>query len=329
MSADEAERGYETLTDDELLRLLETEEDRLPRDAVDEFVRRAERMVEPLTAICRDEAAWQKDGATLWAAIHAPCILAAIGGERVLCGLLAALPHAQRRHIEWVTEELPPMFGAVGPAAADGLMALVADEKQPSMVRWLAATCLGGVAVRHEAERDRVLDFLRDVAGRGDDYEVRGGAGLVLLDFLRPDDRETLQSLGKEIEEGAGPMPLFAAGDVDEAYETGRTGHEHYVGDWLSLYDPAAIADRQARWKREDAAQAARERQAAGRDTSGLLLKTQPGPSSGTRAAHQQGEGHGLRGTSPTTVLPARLKTGRNDPCPCGSGKKYKRCCGR
>jgi hypothetical protein len=23
-----------------------------------------------------------------------------------------------------------------------------------------------------------------------------------------------------------------------------------------------------------------------------------------------------------------RLKGGRNDPCPCGSGKKYKRCCG-
>src|SRR5206468_10516714 len=23
-----------------------------------------------------------------------------------------------------------------------------------------------------------------------------------------------------------------------------------------------------------------------------------------------------------------RQKTGRNDPCPCGSGRKYKRCCG-
>ncbi|MBQ2470830.1 MAG: SEC-C domain-containing protein, partial [Ruminococcus sp.] len=22
-------------------------------------------------------------------------------------------------------------------------------------------------------------------------------------------------------------------------------------------------------------------------------------------------------------------KVGRNDPCPCGSGKKYKKCCGR
>jgi uncharacterized protein YecA (UPF0149 family) len=26
---------------------------------------------------------------------------------------------------------------------------------------------------------------------------------------------------------------------------------------------------------------------------------------------------------------PARAAVGRNDPCPCGSGKKYKKCCGR
>ena len=24
-----------------------------------------------------------------------------------------------------------------------------------------------------------------------------------------------------------------------------------------------------------------------------------------------------------------KQKIGRNDPCPCGSGKKYKKCCGR
>jgi hypothetical protein len=29
-----------------------------------------------------------------------------------------------------------------------------------------------------------------------------------------------------------------------------------------------------------------------------------------------------------TTVTRTEVKTGRNDPCPCGSGKKYKRCCG-
>jgi preprotein translocase subunit SecA len=28
-------------------------------------------------------------------------------------------------------------------------------------------------------------------------------------------------------------------------------------------------------------------------------------------------------------VVRESAKVGRNDPCPCGSGKKYKKCCGR
>jgi preprotein translocase subunit SecA len=35
---------------------------------------------------------------------------------------------------------------------------------------------------------------------------------------------------------------------------------------------------------------------------------------------------------SPDAVAKPKVRTaekvGRNDPCPCGSGKKYKRCCG-
>ncbi|MCX7025282.1 MAG: YchJ family protein [Spirochaetes bacterium] len=29
----------------------------------------------------------------------------------------------------------------------------------------------------------------------------------------------------------------------------------------------------------------------------------------------------------PTTIVRSEPKVGRNDPCPCGSGKKYKKCC--
>jgi uncharacterized protein YecA (UPF0149 family) len=29
-----------------------------------------------------------------------------------------------------------------------------------------------------------------------------------------------------------------------------------------------------------------------------------------------------------TPAAAASQKVGRNDPCPCGSGKKYKKCCG-
>ena len=32
---------------------------------------------------------------------------------------------------------------------------------------------------------------------------------------------------------------------------------------------------------------------------------------------------------TPATIKRQGKKVGRNDPCPCGSGKKYKNCCGR
>ena len=31
----------------------------------------------------------------------------------------------------------------------------------------------------------------------------------------------------------------------------------------------------------------------------------------------------------PSTVVRDQPKVGRNDPCPCGNGKKYKKCCGK
>jgi uncharacterized protein YchJ len=35
------------------------------------------------------------------------------------------------------------------------------------------------------------------------------------------------------------------------------------------------------------------------------------------------------KATSAPLSIPEKIKTGRNQPCPCGSGKKYKKCCGR
>jgi len=37
---------------------------------------------------------------------------------------------------------------------------------------------------------------------------------------------------------------------------------------------------------------------------------------------------HGDGGSGPVTVRRKEKKVGRNEPCPCGSGKKYKKCCG-
>ena len=43
---------------------------------------------------------------------------------------------------------------------------------------------------------------------------------------------------------------------------------------------------------------------------------------------HKEGEGHQHHHPKVETLVREEPKIGRNDPCPCGSGKKYKKCCG-
>jgi len=50
------------------------------------------------------------------------------------------------------------------------------------------------------------------------------------------------------------------------------------------------------------------------------------GGAAALNAASAQGGAHATR--APVTVKREAAKVGRNDPCPCGSGKKYKKCCG-
>ena len=50
-------------------------------------------------------------------------------------------------------------------------------------------------------------------------------------------------------------------------------------------------------------------------------------PESTVRAGAEAGMQAALQ-TKPTPVKRDIPKVGRNDPCPCGSGKKYKKCCG-
>lgn len=66
---------------------------------------------------------------------------------------------------------------------------------------------------------------------------------------------------------------------------------------------------------------------------SGLIFRAQPGPRQRRSQKTQEYKPSvtakpGAVPAKQTTVV-AKKKIGRNEPCPCGSGKKYKKCCGR
>ncbi|MFZ5800345.1 MAG: SEC-C metal-binding domain-containing protein [Candidatus Omnitrophota bacterium] len=47
------------------------------------------------------------------------------------------------------------------------------------------------------------------------------------------------------------------------------------------------------------------------------------------RGGAQPEESEEVQPAAPQPIHRDLPKVGRNDPCPCGSGKKYKKCCGR
>lgn len=67
-------------------------------------------------------------------------------------------------------------------------------------------------------------------------------------------------------------------------------------------------------------------------DTVRMLLSVQPRRQEIKRVEVAKVTGASFEGAGPikkkTVVLKKAQKVGRNDPCPCGSGKKYKKCCG-
>jgi hypothetical protein len=56
-------------------------------------------------------------------------------------------------------------------------------------------------------------------------------------------------------------------------------------------------------------------------------------PANGIRYQNNSGTDYGVnhdgQGSDHPQPYVSKGKTGRNDSCPCGSGKKYKKCCGK
>ncbi|RPH37732.1 MAG: hypothetical protein EHM91_14680 [Planctomycetota bacterium] len=238
-------------TEDQLIELLHTEEDRVTREVVDECVSRGERMLWRLIDLCREERSWMQTGPAYWAPVHATFILGAFEDARSLMGLLASLRWSAKYDVDWVYGKLPSIIGRIGRPAILPLKARVVDRDAGELDRITEIRALGGVAARHPIHQGEVLDFLRFVADNAEEDEaIRSMAGSVLLDFVRPGDRKSITAASIRQEWCARPS-RFDARDVDAAYARSTQQLDAYQQDWLDFYAPEAIDARSRRWNEE------------------------------------------------------------------------------
>ena len=276
----------EPLSDDAMIDLLSTQEDRLSRAAVDEILRRP-RLAPRLIALIDEEELWTAHDPSCWAPIHAAFLVAAMKPPGGLEAVLRALERSATNEETFLMDVADSLLAAFGPESVPALIA--AFEHAGSYPRIWINDALAHIAVAHPGTRDAVRAHLRRVALEERRKEVAACAAQNLLGLGGEPDRDTLSV-------------LVDRGLVDEAddYSIPPTL------DWLRFYDADAIAERQ-----EDGGSGEDLDDLMPADASLDVLSRLDQPSTG-----------------PAPIVNAERKVGRNDPCPCGSGRKYKKCCG-
>lgn len=248
------------LTDEKLIERLFNEGDRLSRAVVEEIVRR--RMVARLAGIVSDPFNWNEPLPAWWAPVHAVYALGAIGTAETVLPLCRALRYAEACENDWVTEDLPAIFGRIGNAASPMLRTMAFDRTSGWLVRTICLEGLAAIVLRDPAEEAAVFGLIHAVfVDPGEDLPLRQNAGSILLDLLRQEYRADLAAFGAleraRADRDASVKVLFTDRDVEKDFNRGVKAREHYERDWLRFYEPDAIAERQRRWDKEQLEKAA------------------------------------------------------------------------
>jgi hypothetical protein len=294
----------------ELLARLEQHEGSFPKDLVAEVIARREevtpRFLEILEDIDRNPEPWLADGGRM-IPIYALYLLALFRENRAYPLLVRIFSRPGEFPFELagdvVTEDLGRILASVSGGEVGGMAALIENEHANEWVRSVAMDGMVSLVTTGQRTREEVLGYflqlfhkLERKPGAQWDGLARGCADLW--------PQEAIGELGRAYEEGLVDTQSIGWQDIQDALGLGQ----QRAMQWARHRDPL-ITDiaKNMGWMQCFRQQKDYEWQ---RDFDEDLLE--PRSSEYTTAP--------FRRTAP--------KVGRNEPCPCGSGKKFKKCCG-
>lgn len=108
---------------------------------------------------------------TKWAPIHAWRALGQLRAQAAIEPLLDLLRDVDELHDDWVGEDLPQVYGRIGPVAIPALVAYMADRSHGEWARVAANSALGAIAKRHPEARDEVVGVLMRALEHFDEEE--------------------------------------------------------------------------------------------------------------------------------------------------------------
>jgi hypothetical protein len=224
-----------------------------------------------------------------YAPIHAWRCLAQLRAEEATSPLLNLMDQLDEAGDDWYLSEFPHVFAWIGPATLEPLRDFLANDEHEVFARVASAHALKELAERHPEMRDDVLKGLCDTLSQFQDTNETVNA--FIISYLL--DMQAVEA-AELIER------VHAANRVDISVNGNWNTVRRELGvEGLGLV-PAALAQCRA-----------------------FPVISPPD----IVFADDTSEISTCRDDSAT--IRSGDKVGRNEPCPCGSGRKYKKCCGR
>ncbi len=301
---------YTNLSTQELLRKLEELGDQVPMELVQAILAKDLEAVLPLCDILQNNDYWEAEGDKQWMPLHAVKLLGMLADPQAIPQLIDTLILVCETDNDWIMEDLPTVFGRMGPPAIPPLKEFIHAYEGDNALWWSRSTAVGGlvaIALCNPHEKEHILPFLHSLFSEEEDVEFLSFAAISLLDLGDPSSLAVLDdAFNREI------IDEFIINRDDLLVD--RVRHlDRYDDDLLSFYSPEQVAIRRARWEKEKEGKEHHATQKLEQREKSISIELK--------------RLEIVNALNKRNVLPLSGKIGRNESCPCGSGKKFKKCC--
>jgi hypothetical protein len=290
-----------------LFALVTGNDDRLPLEVVHACASRKEAMVPLLCQHLENDSNWGNEvsDGDWWGLLHTIFILGLIPGEASARALLEGYRRitfdSNNNLADWLSGYWPALCRNKTRYTTDSMRQIAEDNLLDWYPRAHAIECVVADASERDATQlEAAIDWLASLcADQSQDPGLRVMAGHTLLDHPRERHRQVMEQLVDLQDPDSWLGNSYTRDDIDRSFSKGdKPGWKRFEDPWR-FYHPAEIQRRQQRWLKEDREKEDREQKRFGLDNWRPVK----------------------------TYVRKQPKIGRNDPCPCGSGKKYKKCC--
>ena len=226
-----------------------------------------------------------------WTRLHALCTFQLLGdAARIgIEPLLSLLDDDD----DYVNEAAAFYYAAMGEPAIEPLAKALTNAEEDTYYRAGAGSALAEMGEEHPELRDRIVSILEQALVL--EQEDKTTAALLVTNLLDLDARESFAIIQQAFAEGRVDLSVVQMPEVEEHFEMEVVSP--FI-DWTQLPEYADEFDEDEEYEdwSEEAPALPTEEDAEPREVQVPYV--------------------------------AEEKVGRNDPCPCGSGKKYKKCHG-